>query len=84
MTRTTLSDQQVAKNFTEASRIAEKGPVIITKKGKPSHVLLTYDAYKQLVSGDTSIARLFYYPGAADVELETSSTQIAGQVNKID
>lgn len=84
MTHTTLTDLQVEKNFAEAIQTAEQGPVIITKKGSPSHVLLTYDAYKRLVSGKSSISELFYYPGAADVEFESFNIPTTEPSNKID
>lgn len=34
--------------LSEARKLTEKGPVIITERGKPSHVLMTIDSYRQL------------------------------------
>lgn len=46
-------------------RAARKGPVIITDGGRPSHVLLTYEAYLQLSREATDIAALLAMPNAA-------------------
>lgn len=69
MTKTTLTKQEVARNFAMARQAAEKGPVMITTNDQPSHVLLTYADYDRLVTNtsEPSLATLFYSPGAADV-----------------
>lgn len=48
-------------------RAARKGPVIITDGGRPSHVLLTYEAYLQLSGESTDITALLAMPNAADI-----------------
>jgi prevent-host-death family protein len=50
---------------------AEDGPVFITDRGNPSHVLLTIDEYRQLVGGQPSIGELLAEPaGLEDFEFE--------------
>lgn len=70
MVETTLSYQQVAQNFADATRKAEAGPVVITTDDEPSHVLLTIDTYKRLISKKHTIAELFHYPGAAEIAFD--------------
>ncbi|BDW91001.1 type II toxin-antitoxin system prevent-host-death family antitoxin [Thalassospira tepidiphila] len=69
MTNTKLTKQEVTRNFAMAEQAAEKGPVMITTNGKPTHVVLTYADYDRLVANTPkpSLATLFYFPGAADV-----------------
>ncbi|WP_102783924.1 type II toxin-antitoxin system prevent-host-death family antitoxin [Thalassospira sp. GB04J01] len=78
MTKTTLTSQEVARNFAMARQAAEKGPVMITTNGHPSHVLLTYADYDRLVTNtpEPSLATLFYSPEAADVSFYPERLEI--------
>ena len=49
MTTTTISSREFNQDAGGAKRAAVEGPVIITDRGRPSHVLLTYDAYLALL-----------------------------------
>jgi len=44
--------------------------VIITDRGKPAHVLLTFDEYKRITGRRIRIADLLAMPGSEDVDLE--------------
>jgi prevent-host-death family protein len=48
---TTLSSREFNQDSSGAKNAANKGPVIITDRGKPAHVLLSFAAYKKL-TGD--------------------------------
>ena len=48
----------------------QKGPVFITDRGSPAHVLLTIDDYRKLTAGHVSIIDLLAMPGIADIEFE--------------
>ena len=69
MTVTTLSSRQFNQDASGAKKAAEAGPVIITDRGRPAHVLLTFDDYKKLTGARTNIADLLAMPGAAEIEL---------------
>ena len=43
---TTLSSRQFNQDASRAMVAAQAGPVIITDRGRPSHVVLTYSDYK--------------------------------------
>ncbi len=65
----TLSSREFNQDTGRAKRAAEKGPVFITDRGKPSHVLLSIAGYQRLV--DTSnIVDLLAMPNGEEVELE--------------
>jgi prevent-host-death family protein len=54
-----------------AKRAAERGPVYITDRGRPSHVLLSYADYVHLAgSHPTMIELLGSPPGIEDVEFD--------------
>jgi len=70
MTITTLSSRQFNQDASKAKKAAEAGPVFITDRGRPAHVLLTFDDYKKITGARTKIADLLAMPGIEDVELE--------------
>ena len=70
MTITTVSSRQFNQDASGAKKAAKDGPVFITDRGRPAHVLLTFDEYKRLTGGRTKIADLLAMPGIEDVELE--------------
>ena len=71
MTITTLSSREFNQNTSRAKRAAAKGPVFITDRGKPAHVLLSIEEYRRLTEEqDSLIDRLGLPPGIEDIELE--------------
>ncbi|MCC6071279.1 type II toxin-antitoxin system Phd/YefM family antitoxin [Massilia sp. GCM10020059] len=65
---TTLSSREFNQNTSEAKKAADKGPVFITDRGRPAHVLLSIDEYRRLTRTD-QIADLLAMPEAAEVDL---------------
>lgn len=70
MTITTLSSREFNQDTSRAKKAASTGPVFITDRGRPAHVLLTIEAYQKLVGGPATIVDLLAMPGAADVDFE--------------
>ena len=70
MTITTLSSRQFNQDASKAKKAAKSGPVFITDRGRPAHVLLTFDEYKKITGGRTKIADLLAMPGIEETELE--------------
>jgi prevent-host-death family protein len=52
---TTISSREFNQDAGGAKRAAEKGPVIITDRGRPSHVLLSYEEYRKLAGAGRSL-----------------------------
>ena len=48
MTISTLSSRELNHDVSSAKKAAQKGPVVITDRGKPSHVLMTYGDFQRL------------------------------------
>ena len=70
MTITTLSSRQFNQDASKAKKAAIAGPVFITDRGRPAHVLLTFEAYKKITGKHTKIADLLAMPGVEDIDFE--------------
>jgi PHD/YefM family antitoxin component YafN of YafNO toxin-antitoxin module len=63
-----MSSREFNQDTSRAKRAAADGPVFITDRGKPAHVLLTFAAYQELLGVDL-LDRLAEPAGVEDVEL---------------
>ena len=70
MTITTLSSREFNQGASEAKRAANNGPVFITDRGRPAHVLIRFEDYQQLTRQRRNIADALAMPGIADIEFE--------------
>lgn len=70
MAITTISSREFNQDLSRAKRAAREGPVFITDRGRPAHVLITIETYRQLTGGAETIVDLLSCPGAEAVELE--------------
>lgn len=70
MTITTLSSRELNQDVTKAKKAANNGPVFITDRGKPAHVLLSIEEYQRLVGKKRSIVDALSMPCIADIEIE--------------
>jgi prevent-host-death family protein len=67
---TKLSSREFNQDTSRAKKAAKRGPVIITDRGRPSHVLLTIEEYQRLLGPSPSIVEMLGMSGVEDVELE--------------
>jgi prevent-host-death family protein len=65
---TTLSSREFSQDASKAKRAARSGPVIITDRGRPAHVLLTFEDYERLSQPSMSLAEAV--AGSGDFEFE--------------
>jgi hypothetical protein len=80
MTITTLSSREFNQDTGRAKNAARNGPVFITDRGSPAHVLLTFEDYQRLTGGQDSIIDLLGLPpGVEDTELDTSRARDLAQ-----
>jgi prevent-host-death family protein len=70
MTITTLSSREFNQDTAGAKKAAARGPVVITDRGRPAHVLLTYERYQALSGPATSIVDMLTMPEADEIEFE--------------
>lgn len=72
-TITTLSSRELNQGTGRAKEAARKGPVFITHRGRPAHVLLTIEDYHRLAQasfGSQTLAEALAIPRAEDIEFD--------------
>ena len=67
---TTMTSREFNRDVGKAKREARQGPVFITDRGRPAHVLLTVDEYQRITDGDRTIGDLLGRSDVADIEFE--------------
>ncbi len=67
---TTLSSRAFNQDTSGAKKAARNGPVFITDRGKPAHVLLTIEDYEKLTGESGNIVELLAMPGVEDIDFE--------------
>jgi prevent-host-death family protein len=65
-----LSSREFNQDTGGAKKAAMDGPVIITDRGRPAHVLLTIEDYRKLSGTEPSIAELLAMPGSEDIDFD--------------
>jgi prevent-host-death family protein len=67
---TTLSSREFNQETGRAKKAARNGPVFITDRGRPAHVLLSIKEYQEITSKGKSILDLLAMPDADLIEFE--------------
>lgn len=67
---TTLSSLELGRHIRKAKNAALNGPVIITDRGKPSHVLLTYEEFERLAGKQRNLVDALAMPGLSEIEFD--------------
>jgi prevent-host-death family protein len=71
VTITTISSREFNQDTSRAKKATAQGPVFITDRGKPAHVLLSIEDYRRLAGGQGSIIEVLGLPpGVEDIEVE--------------
>ena len=70
MSITTISSREFNQDAGGAKRAAEKGPVIITDRGRPSHVLLSFEDYRKLVGDGRSLLDIVAQDADDDIDFD--------------
>jgi prevent-host-death family protein len=76
MAITTLTSREFNQDASGAKKAASKGPVFITDRGRPAHVLLTIEDYRRLSGGQRKIADALAMAGDEDVAFEAPRAEI--------
>lgn len=71
MNTVTITSSEFNRDSGQAKREAQSGPVIITNRGVPAHVLLTWEAFRRLAGhDDKTIIEALAMPGVENVDFE--------------
>jgi prevent-host-death family protein len=70
MTITTVSSREFNQDVSKIKRAALNGPVFITDRGHPAHVLLSIEDYQKLARTKENILDLLAMPDVANIEFD--------------
>ncbi len=70
MAITTLSSREFNQDTSRAKKACLGGPVIITDRGRPAHVLLSIEQYQCLSGQRRNLVEALSMPGLADIEFD--------------
>ncbi|MDR8728521.1 type II toxin-antitoxin system Phd/YefM family antitoxin [Burkholderia pseudomultivorans] len=76
MSITTLSSRELNQDVTKAKKATKDGPVFITDRGRPAHVLLSFEEYQRLTRQRRNIAESLAMPGVEDIEFDPPRVDI--------
>ncbi|MGN6123871.1 MAG: type II toxin-antitoxin system Phd/YefM family antitoxin [Sphingomonas oligoaromativorans] len=71
-----VSSRDFNQDVSQAKRAARIEPVFITDRGRPTHVLMSIDAYRQMSGQTESIVDLLAMPAPADAADPPRSTGV--------
>ena len=63
-----FTSREFNQDVSRAKRLAIYEPLFVTDRGKPTHVLLSIDAYRHLVGKSDTVSDLLAAPGPIAVE----------------
>lgn len=72
MSITTVSSREFNQDVSKAKRATLSGPVLITDRGHPSHVLMTIEEYHKITDKKVSIVELLAMSEVAQIDFEAS------------
>lgn len=70
MNITSISSREFSQGASEAKHAANNGPVFITDRGRPTHVLMSIELYQRIAGSHKKIADLLAMPDIADADFE--------------
>ena len=77
MAATTMTSREFNQDASGAKKAARRGPVFITDRGRPAHVLLTIEDYQRLAGGAMSLAAALAQPGDAGFDFKPPRLGVA-------
>jgi len=67
-----FSSRDFNQDISQAKRVARLEPVFVTDRGKPTHVLMSIEAFRQLAGQTETLVDLLAMPGSVDVDLDAA------------
>ncbi len=67
-----FSSREFNQDVGAAKRAARSEPVFITDRGKPTHVLLSFESFRQMSGETETIIDLLAMPDTVDIDLDAA------------
>ena len=80
MPTTTLTSREFNQDVGRAKKAAKSGPVIITDRGAPAHVLLSIEDYRKLTHAGVSLAQALAEDAPSDFDFEPPRMKFKGRI----
>ena len=84
MAITTLSSREFNQNRSRIKRAAEKGPVIVTDRGKPSLVVMKFEDYQKMSEKRGTLLERLYMPCDIDIDFDPPRLNIELKIPEFD
>jgi PHD/YefM family antitoxin component YafN of YafNO toxin-antitoxin module len=81
MAITTFSSREFNQDTSRAKTATRNGPVFITDRGRPAHVLITIEEYQRLTGGPMTLAEALAQREVSDFEFE--APKIKGPLSRV-
>lgn len=79
-----MTSRELNQDLARAKREACGGPVIITDRGRPAHVLMEYEDYRRLAGEGTSILEALAMPSSEDIDFDPPKVDIVLETDVFD
>lgn len=76
MSITTFTSHEFSRDVSRAKKASNLGPVFITSRNKPMHVLLSIDEYQRLKGERSNLLDALSIPGLAEIKFEPPHIRI--------
>ncbi|TWF43443.1 type II toxin-antitoxin system Phd/YefM family antitoxin [Neorhizobium alkalisoli] len=77
MGMTSLTSRELNHDVSKAKKAAEDGPVVITDRGRPSHVLMTYEQFERLTGKRRNLIEALSMPGLSGIDFDPPRSVIS-------
>ena len=84
MPTTTMTSREFNQDTSKAKKAANEGPVFITDRGRPAHVLLSIEEYYKLTGKQMSVAEALGQTGVPDFEFDPPKLRSFPQAAEFD
>jgi prevent-host-death family protein len=84
MSKYTFSSRELNQALNQVKKSALSGPVIITDRGRPAHVMMSYAEYQRLTGKPVSIVQRLSSPSADDVDFEPEKISVGIKPAELD
>ena len=79
MTIHTITSRELNQDLGRAKRATLEGPVFITDRGRPAHVLMSYADYQKLSGQRRSILDALSMPGLSEIDFDPPKAGLAAK-----
>jgi hypothetical protein len=74
-----MTSREFNHDVSAAKRAARSGPVVITDRGVPSHVLVTFDDYERLTGPHVRLSDALRMDDPADIDFDPPRVDVSGR-----